>query len=718
MKKHEEILAKIDDDFEQARQNQTACYNDRRFAFVSGAQWDGKIGWQFANRPKFEFNKIQLSIIRIYNEWAKNRFSVQFRPDALPADQDTAVALNKLIRGDERDSNSDEAYSNAFIEGISGGIGAFMLIAEYENPYDDSERQRIRIKPIFEADTCVYWDANAKRQDKTDARHVTLLVSMGRDEYESKYGDNLDNLDGFDGFSDNRIDWMDDDNVKVAEYYEVQEKRRVIIKLVHPHDDDIILYEDDDNFQKELDEMLARGFVLKLKKSIKERQIHGYVLSGSKILKKIGRIAGDYLPIIPYYGKRTYISGREITQGHVRLARDAQVAYNIKMSALLDLSSRPQDELPIFTNEQINGHSKIWADKEIEKPAYLTINPLMNPVTGEVTAVGPQSYTKPPQVPPALAAIIDKADQDIHELTGNQQNGEQLVSNVATQAVEMVQEKVDAQSYIYIDNWAKTMQHMGVVWLSMAKVVYDEESRQMMGVSHDDEFTEITINKPTIKNGRLSYENDIQNGLYRAIVDVGEAFSVARDKTVKSLVGMLPIIQDPVTQMALVNTILSNQDGEGMADLAKFARKQLVMSQIVTPTDDEQVELEQVMLAQSQKPNPQEEWLKAEASKATSQAEKAKADTMQALAHVDKTRADTAKALFELQQSQINQGAIMGEMMAILQAMQDAQAQHGRTIKAEVSNKEMPQMPMLPPVMSDGVPDELLEPSQKDIGVM
>ena len=138
----------------------------------------------------------------------------------------------------------------------------------------------------------------------------------------------------------------------------------------------------------------------------------------SKILEDMGQIAGKYLPIIPYYGKRMYISGREVAQGHTRLARDAQKAYNVKMSALLDLSSRPQDELPIFTPEQVNGHDKIWSTKEIKKPAYLTINPLKDS-SGNIIAVGPQSYTKPPQVPPALAAIIEKADADIHELTGN-----------------------------------------------------------------------------------------------------------------------------------------------------------------------------------------------------------------------------------------------------------------------------------------------------------
>ena len=688
-KKHAELLKRIDRDFDQANDNQTESYDDRRFAFVAGAQWDGKVGRQFANRPKFEFNKILLSVTRIYNEWAKNQFAVQFRPDQHPADDETADSLNSLIRGDERDSNADEAYSNAFIEGISGGIGAFMMVAEYEYPFDDdNDQQRIRIKPIFEADTCVYWDADAKRYDKADANHVTVVVRMGREEFKRKYGKDDSDIDAFDALDAMRFDWVDGDGIKVAEHYEVSETKRKIIKLQHEHEDEpVTLYQDGKDYEQQLDDYLARGFSAMFEKTIKQRQIRGYVLSGSEIIEDLGVIAGDYLPVIPYYGKRSYISGREVTQGHVRLARDAQKAYNIKMSSLIDLASRPQDELPIFTPEQIKDHAMVWARKEVDKPAFLTINPLYN-IDGSLMAVGPQAYTKSPQIPPALSAIIQQADADIHELTGNQANGEQLVSNVSTEAVELVQDKVDAQSYIYIHNWGKTIQHAGRVWLSIAQAIYDEPMRKMTGVTHDDQDKAITINEPTIRDGRQVFANDMQSGKYRVLVDVGEAFATQRDRTIKQLVNILPIITDPQTQLALANTILANQDGEGLRDLAKFARKQLVVAGVVEPNDDEAAELQQAqMAAANQPPDAQTLWMQAEAQKATAQAEKQKADTQKTLAQVDESRANTAKTLFELEQGQAQQAATMQAMLQILQAMQQQQQQQGEQIKQEVSGK-------------------------------
>ncbi len=681
-KLHDKILARIDTDFLQSDENQQQCYNDRRFCFVRGAQWDGAIGEQFANRPKFEFNKIQLSVIRIYNEWAKNRFTVDFRANK-SADSETAKTLQELFRADERDSNADEAYSRAFMEGISGGIGAIMLDIQYEDETgEEGEEQRIIIKPIHEADTSVYWDSGAKRYDKSDAHHVTVVFSMSKESYKAEYGREPSSFDNLQG---DRYQWWDGENVKVAEHYEVTEKTVECVKLQHEHDDEPVkLYKNDDDFEKEYEKLIAQGYQVIFDKRVKKKTVKGYIIDGNGILEKFD-VAGEYLPIIPFYAKQHFISGREVTEGHVRLSKDAQKAYNVQISSLIDLASRPQDELPIFTPEQINGHSQIWAGKEVNKPPYLTINATKDG-NGNTINIGATSYTKPPSIPPALSAVAQIADKDINELTGNQANGEELVSNVSTQAVEMVQEKVDAQAYIYLDNFAKTIKQLGKVWLSMAKVVYDEEERSMTGISHDDQEQQITINKPTVKEGQLAYENDIQKGNYQVTVDVGEAFATQRDKTIKRLISLIPMLSDPQQQAVIANTILANLDGEGMEDLSKFARKQLVNMGVAEPNEEEQAELMQTqMQQQNQPPNAQEQYFMAEASKALAEAENKKAQTQKTLADVDKTQADTATTLFGLQQQQAQTNAVMEEMMMILQAMQQGQQQQAEQIKQEVN---------------------------------
>lgn len=688
-KLHKRLLERIDADYEQSHENQRQSYDDRRFCFVQGAQWDGDIGRQFEGRPKFEFNKIQLSVIRIYNEWAKNRFTVEFRPQNNAADTDTADNLQELFRADERDSNADEAYSTAFMEGISGGIGAILLEAKYDDEDgDDDEYQRIRIKPIFEADTMVYWDSNARRYDKADAKHVTIVSAMSKAQFESKYNKEPASFDDLQGY---RFDWRDGDNVRVAEHYELTTRQVEVTKLAHPQGGEPIkLYEDDEDFDQQISDYMAQGYEIDFVKKVKRKEVKGYVLSGNEIVERMGVIAGEYLPVAPFYGKRMYVSGREVTQGHVGLSRDAQVAFNLKMSGLIDLASRPQDETPIFTPAQVKGHEQQWANKEIERKPYLTINPTKD-AQGNIVGIGAQAYTKAPVIPQAMGALIESSGALIGELTGNQSNGEQLVSNVSTEAVEMVQDKVDAQAYIYLDNFAKTIAHVGRIWLSMAQTVYDEESREMSGVSHDDTDSKIVINKPTIKDGQLAYENDMQGGKYKVTVDIGEAFSTQRDKTIKRLLNLVPMIQDPQQQSALLNTILANQDGEGMHDLSRYARKNLINMGIVEPDEQEQQEMQEAQqAAANQPPDAQTQYFEAEAAKALAGAEKAKADTQKTLAEVDETRADTAKTLYEMQKEQQQTQQDIQQMMVILQAMQQSQMANEQQIKQEVTPEPEP----------------------------
>jgi hypothetical protein len=304
--------------------------------------------------------------------------------------------------------------------------------------------------------------------------------------------------------------------------------------------------------------------------------------------------------------------------------------------------------------------------------------------------------------------LIESSGALIGELTGNQSNGEQLVSNVSTEAVEMVQDKVDAQAYIYLDNFAKTIAHVGRIWLSMAQDVYDEEGREMSGVGHDDTDNKVIINKPTIKDGALAYENDMQGGKYKVTVDIGEAFSTQRDKTIKRLLNLVPMIQDPQQQAALLNTILSNQDGEGMHDLSRYARKNLINMGIVEPDEQEAKEMQAAQqAAANQPPDAQTQYFEAEAAKALAGAEKAKADTQKVLAEVDETRADTAKTLFEMQKEQQQTAQTMQEMMVILQAMQQSQLANEQQIKQEVTpppEQPMPDMGQMEQMMGD-MPD-------------
>ena len=114
------------------------CLQDRRFYSITGAQWEDELGRQFENKPKMEFNKIHLSVIRIFNEYRNNRIAVDFVAKDGDTDSNLSNTCDGLYRSDAYDSNANEAFDNGFEEGVGGGIGAWRLRAEYEDE-DDPE---------------------------------------------------------------------------------------------------------------------------------------------------------------------------------------------------------------------------------------------------------------------------------------------------------------------------------------------------------------------------------------------------------------------------------------------------------------------------------------------------------------------------------------------------------------------------------------------------
>lgn len=394
------------------RDERLQCLQDRRFYSIAGAQWEGPLGVQFENKPRLEVNKIHLAVIRIINEYRNNRIDVKFTSKDGSPNDDLADACASLYRADEQDSVATEAYDNAFEEAVGGGFGAWRLRTCYEDDEDDDdERQRIRIEPIFDADSSVFFDLNAKRQDKADAKECYVLTSMTYDAYEDEYGD--DPASWPKQIHQRMFDWLTPDVVYVAEYFCVEEKSETThvyrgLDGTEKKVKDAEL-QADDTLEEQL---LATGYREVRQKKVKRKRVHKYIMSGSRILEDCGFIAGKCIPIVPVYGKRWFVDNVERCMGHVRLAKDPQRLKNMQLSKLAEISAISSVEKPIFTPEQIAGHQQAWTDDNLKNYPYLLINQLTDQ-NGQPVAVGPQSYTRSPQIPPAMAALLQITEQDM-----------------------------------------------------------------------------------------------------------------------------------------------------------------------------------------------------------------------------------------------------------------------------------------------------------------
>jgi hypothetical protein len=624
------------------------CLADRRFYSIPGAMWEGPIGQQFENKPKLEVNKVHLAIIRIFNEYRNNRITVDFQSRDGTNNDELADTCNGLYRADEQDSGAEEAYDNAFEEGVGGGIGGWRLRACYEDDEDDDdERQRIRIEPIFDADTSIYFDLEAKRQDKSDAKRCYVLTSMTKDAYKEEWDDDPDTWPKENAIA--YLDWQTPDVIFVAEVYKVEEKKEVIHvfrgstgdEVKHTDDE---LAEPDDEGHTLTDVLAATGYREVRSKKLKKRKIHKYIMSGGKVLEDCGYIAGKNIPIVIFYGKRWFVDNIERCMGHGRLAMDSARLKNMLTSKLAEISALSTVSKPILTPEQIAGHAVMWANDNIVNNPYLLIN-LVTDANGTPVSVGPTTYTKVPEIPPALAALMQITEQDVSDLLGNQEAGEQLQPNQSGKAVELVQNRLDMQAYIYMSNMSKAVKRSGEIWLSMAKELFVEDGRKMKTVDPQGEPNSVELMKPVMneKTGATEYENDLSKADFDLTVTVGPTSSSKRAAAVRGLTGMMTLTQDSDMLGVLSLTALMNLEGEGISDIRKYARKQLVNKGVIEPTDEEAQAMQEA--AANQQPDPQAEFLKASAAQAEAQATKGKADAILTMAKVDLTKAQTAETI-------------------------------------------------------------------------
>jgi hypothetical protein len=650
---HAEALRQYNDIQTALRDERLQCLQDRRFYSLCGAQWEGPLWDQYENKPKFEVNKIMLAVIRIVNEYRNNRITVDYVSKDGTENDKLAEVCDGLYRADEQASVADEAYDNAFEEAVGGGFGAWRLRTVYEDEEDsEDDRQRIRFEPIFDADSSVFFDLNAKRQDKSDARYCFVVNSMTRESYKETYDD--DPSDWPKIIHQYEFDWATPDVVFVAEYYKVEEKAETI-RIFESVDGTEERYSQQDFENDEMLEetLLAIGTREVRQKRIKRTRVRKYIMSGGKVLEDAGYIAGKCIPIVPVYGKRWFVDNIERCMGAVRLAKDAQRLKNMQLSKLGEISALSSIEKPILTPEQVAGHQVMWAEDNLRDYPYLLVNPITDQ-DGNQTVTGPVAYTRSAAIPPAMATLLQITEQDMQDILGNPQGADKMVSGVSGKAVEMIQTRVDMQTFIYMSNFAKGMKRCGEIWLSMAKEIYTEDKRKMKTIAPTGEAGMVELMQPTIdtETGAVVMANDLSSAIFDVVSEVGPSSSSKRAATVRALTGMLQITQDPETQQVITAMAMMNMEGEGIGDANTYFRKKLLRMGVVKPTDDEAQELMAEMQGQPQDPNSM--YLQAAAEEATAKAAQARASTVKTVADAELSRAKTLETLSKVDETAQN----------------------------------------------------------------
>jgi hypothetical protein len=608
----------------------------RRFISIPGAMWEGEWGDQFANSIRVEIDKLSKGVEKLVQDYRSNRIVPDFRPSGPNSDPETANTLDGLHRADSYHFKAQQARDNAYEEGVAGGFGAWRLVNELADEFDlESDEQRINPGAIIvDADQRVYFDPNAKAYDKSDAKHGFVLTAVAREAFEEEHpGCAAD-------WPESRIstifEWYTPDVVIKAEYYEVEEHTDTLVVFKHKLSDEEQRMWQDELEDGESADLKARGWVRSSQKRMR-RQVRKYVMTGAEVLEDCGFIAGDKIPVVPFYCKRWFVDNQERFRGHVSKRMDAQRIYNGKVSKLAETDALAPREKPIFLAEQMPPHlAELWSKQEQERHPYALVNPVYN-ADGSIAAMGPIGKIEPPSLDQVAATLLQIAAADLAEETDD--GADEVVANTSAEAMDIAAARIDAKSEIPLDNMKQSVQREGEVYLGMCRDVYPEAGREVETMSEDGEDgTAVLRESYTDKRGANKVRNDFTQGKYKVVVDVTEATATRRDKTVKSMLHTAAVAAEAqdieLAQVAILSAVM-NQDGEGTADVQKYARKRLVGMGVVEPNEEEQQQMDEAQ--QNQPPDPtailaeaQALALKASASKDEAQGQKILVDAVAA----------------------------------------------------------------------------------------
>lgn len=577
-----------------------------RFVRVPGAQWEGSTGagfelddGRFEKYPRYEINKLGRENDRLITDYRLNRITVMFRPKDTVASEELADKLNGKFRADFTESSGGEAVDNCYADGIDGGFGAFRLSADLEDENDpENDQKQVRFHPVYDPVSSVFFDPDSKQYDRSDATWCAELFSMSRAKYERKYPGKMAPSEIGQIDTSRLFDWVQEDLVFLARYYEVKLEDVTVTSYTNPLTNAQEVY-DDEEIEDVQDELERDGFVKGKSRTIKRRKVYCGIMSGGEWIEDPVLIAGEWIPVIPFYCRRSFIDSKERVTGHAALAMDVQRVENVLVSLLVDNAMQAGgDNIPIIDIEFLPGPLRqAWEMRNKNRPAMLPMQSQRDAKGNIVAQAQVGGYTPSTPLSAGAAGLLDYTGTAMQQITGAS-NMENLPSNLATDTVDAIFSRIDGTSALYMDNLRKSLRHAGRVWLSMARQCYGSETpMRIVDEQGNDSLVLLSAAIKDQETGEIHGLNDISRGRYEVEADVGESSQTRRQQLVRNLTALLATT-DPAsdTYQIILGLILDNTDGEGLQDVKEWNRNKLIAMGVVKP----QTQQEEKALAQAQ----------------------------------------------------------------------------------------------------------------------
>ncbi len=622
------IATAWDNDHEQRDE----CNADLRFCNTPGGMWEGWLNDVYQDRVRLEFDITAEYVNGFVGEWKDNRAGIYFSPDDDSTQDEDADLLTGIYRADFNDNDGKISVDTAVEETAECGIGHFKMLTRFEdeeNPED--ERQKVCWEAIPNSFNYVVWDDNARRIDKADALWGAVLTPYSVEAYDDTFPDAETKGSAFEPSTRSWLDWgVVNDQIIVAEYYELEQKAVDVHVYQHIEQNEVKAFTDED-LKDIKDELTEDGWEFVRTRKMNKQTVTKSVFNSKEYLVKPERIPGKYIPIIPMFGFRKYIDGKERFRGLVRKLKDPNRVFNMSMSRVAESSAASPDRVPIFLEEQVKRHSANWADKTDK--AYQLLDKVLDG-DGNLAVTGPVGYVEPTPLDPNTVAAIDMTARHVQSVTGNMPQ-DQIDPDASGKAINALIKRENRKTFIITDNINISMEHSGRVYLSIAEEIYaDEMSKRTM--SEDGSEGVQRINQPVFDRdtGRMVVGETISGKRFKVSARIGPQYETQREATVDTLERVMAMVGPESKYFsALLAMWMKNIEGTGLDEMKEFNRQEMLKMGLTKPETPEEQQMLQIM---SQQTDPNDELVRAAAGQQ-------KAETLNLVKSAENKEADTKK---------------------------------------------------------------------------
>jgi hypothetical protein len=446
------------------------------------------------------------------------------------ANAKVADVITGIFKHIEVNSDADTAYDTAGEYAVRIGWGYWRVITDYVR--EDSFDQEIYIRPI-DNPFSVYFDPNSIQPDGSDAEKVLITTLMSKDDFKIQYPGADDGGDfNQRGTGDFDPDWVQKEDIRVAEYFYVERKKTKLLLL----SDGTKVYKDEAPSPEIL---AAAGIMVVGERETMRKQIKWCKLTGLEILEERDW-SGRYIPVVPVYGQQLTVEDKRKKYGLVRNAKDAQRMYNYWQTSLTESIALAPKAKWLLAEGQDEGHENEWAQANIKSMPVLRYK--QTDINGK-EAPAPQRLQ--PEPPPAgVIAAAMSIDKDLQSVVGIFDPSQLPQGNMSGKAIRGQQMQQDMTNFHYYDNLVRSMKHTGRIILDLIPKIYDRE-RVLRIIGYDGQPEMVTLNQRTQDEmGVEKVLNDVTVGEYDVYMDTGPGYQSKRQEAVEAMMPMISTNQE------------------------------------------------------------------------------------------------------------------------------------------------------------------------------